>query len=444
MSRDNFQDGLGQPPQRLSPCLDVDDNTTAISLPPPLPTRGHQRSRTAVELPPLFARTQSSSPTRASTFLPFLRPQSTRSLSPERISVAETTAESTVSGDPSVTKKRTTGAVERLASWFEGSSEPVNITLVPSPRKEKTDPLVETENMDNIFSASHGSREDNLTRRRPQERPTNASTSRFSFFRKSTVSVPHETLGEDELVNMNVEEALYPHGRPDEYSPAAFKNLEQNAEGTIRRFQHAYTEQQLSLRQTTSTKNVQSDELEAAQTRNEHLKMQLQEMAERATEQERMIAQLRSELAAQQSSLATFRSQQQQSVRMVSDDGSNEPDSTTPRSRYRRKRSSDISTSGESELGSDVSSVVSVFSEPLSSVPSRTTSIIASPVSKISTIGGREQDCPNCHGMHTNEAWDVMNVMRAESTALKQRIAQLESAQDDALDFLSGLRLTGR
>ncbi|KAK6383592.1 hypothetical protein LTS17_002884 [Exophiala oligosperma] len=276
--------------------------------------------------------------------------------------------------------------------------------------------------MDNIFSASHGSREDNLTRRRPQERPTNASTSRFSFFRKSTVSVPHETLGEDELVNMNVEEALYPHGRPDEYSPAAFKNLEQNAEGTIRRFQHAYTEQQLSLRQTTSTKNVQSDELEAAQTRNEHLKMQLQEMAERATEQERMIAQLRSELAAQQSSLATFRSQQQQSVRMVSDDGSNEPDSTTPRSRYRRKRSSDISTS----------------------VPSRTTSIIASPVSKISTIGGREQDCPNCHGMHTNEAWDVMNVMRAESTALKQRIAQLESAQDDALDFLSGLRLTGR
>lgn len=326
--------------------------------------------------------------------------------------------------------------MERLASWFEGSSEPVNITLVPSPRKEKTDPLVETENMDTIFSAGQ-SHKDNLTRR-PHERSTNASISRFSFFRKSTVSLPRETLGEDELVTMNVEEALYPHGRPDEYSPAVFKNLEQNAEGTIRRFQHAYTEQHLSLKQITSAKNVQSDELEAAQTRNEHLKMQLQEMAERATEQERMIAHLRAELAAQQSSLDTFRPQQQ-SVRMVSDDGPREADST-PRSRYRRKRSSDISTSGESELGSDVSSVVSVFSEPLSSVPSQTTSI-ASPVSKVTMMGGRE-DCPNCHGMHTSEAWDVMNVMRAESTALKQRIAQLESAQDDALDFLSGLKLS--
>ncbi|KIW19744.1 hypothetical protein PV08_00318 [Exophiala spinifera] len=432
MSRDKFQDRLAQPPPRQS-CLDVEDDTP-ISVPPPIPTSGLQRLRTAVELPPLSAWTPSSSPTRASTFLPFLRPQSTRTVSPERVSVAET-AESSVSAELSVTKRRPTGAVERLASWFEGSSEPVNITLVPSPRKEKTDPLVETETMDAIFSAGHSSK-DNFTRR-SQERPTNASTSRFSFFRKSTVSLPHETLGEDELVNMNVEQALYPHGRPDEYSPAAFKNLEQNAEGTIRRFQHAYTEQQLSLKQITSAKNVQSDELDAAQTRNEHLKMQLQEMAERATEQERMIARLRAELAAQRSSLDTFTSRQQ-SVRMVSDDGPSEAEST-PRSRYRRQRSSDVSTSGESELGSDVSSVVSVFSEPLSPASSKTTSA-ASPVSKVSMMSARE-DCPNCHGMHTSEAWDVINVMRAESTALKQRVAQLESAQDDALDFLSGLKL---
>lgn len=331
--------------------------------------------------------------------------------------------------------KKTSGAVDRLASWFEGSSEPVNITLIPSPRKEKLDPLNETETMEHFFYASPDSL-DTFTRKpkRPSlSSPAMSSTSRFSFFRRSTV--PESPLGgtnSDELTEMDIQEALFPHGYPDEFSPATFKNLQLNAEGTLRRFQQAYIEQAKSLRTAISTKNVQADELEAAQTRNEHLKLQLQDMAERAAEQEKAIAELKAQLATQRSSLET-RHSQQRSIRMV--DQEREFDSSA-QLKYRRNRSSDVSTLG-SEAGSEVSSVVSVFSEAMSAAPSQATSAL----STTSTTYARD-NCPKCHGLSESEAWDVIGMMKIESVALKQRIAQLESAQDDALDFLSGLKMS--
>lgn len=229
----------------------------------------------------------------------------------------------------------------------------------------------------------------------------------------------------DDLAQINIEDALFPHGRPDEFSPAAFKNLQLNAEGTIRRFQNAHKEQLQSLKTLTSTKNVQSDELEAAETKNEHLKLQLEDMAERAMEQEKQIIDLRAQLAAQRLSLEAA----QQSIRMVPQDVDE-----NPRSNYRRNRSSDMSTALESEAGSDVSSVVSIFSEPVSTAPSQATTVDSS-------FPTTTRDCPRCHGMRPSDAWDVVSVMKLESVALKNRISELESAQDDALDFLSGLNL---
>lgn len=437
MSRDMLQGALAPPPPRQLP-FDL-GNPSSISLPPPAPIRGHQRSRTAADLPPLFVPRDSSSPTRSSTFLPFLRPQSTRSLSPERASVADT-VESAGSARESVTRKRPGGTVERLASWFDGASDPVNITLVPTPRKEKLDPVLEAGNMESLFSASQESL-DNLTRR-PQKKPSlpgypTSNPSRFSFFRKSTVSLSPDTIEGDELTQLDIQQALFPHGHPDEFSPAALKNLQLNADGTIRRFQQAYIDQQTSLKAVTSARNVLADDLEAAQTRNEHLKMQLKDMAERAAEQEKTVEDLRAQFAIQKPSLES-RQSQQHSIRMVPQDGAGEIDST--RTRYRRNRSSDVSSCGESELGSDVSSVISIFSEALSAAPSHATSI-SSPV--LTPMAHRDE-CSKCHGHggHATEAWDVVNMMKMESTALKQRISQLENAQDDALDFLSGLKLT--
>ncbi|KAH0846694.1 hypothetical protein AYO21_08092 [Fonsecaea monophora] len=427
MSKDTFNQGFGAlaPPHPRRLPFDHNNTDSSLSLPPPPPARGHQRSRTTTDLPPLVTRTQSSSPTRASAFS-FLRPQSTRSLSPERLRPADT-------GDDfgsieSPTKKRPV----KLANWFEGSSEPVNITLVPSPRKEKLDPLLEAFAPEEASSTSPEPEDSTLTRRPPKKPslsgPAVSSMSRFNFFRRvtTTQSAPDDP---DELAQLDIDHALFPHGHPGEFSPAAFKNLQLNAEGTIRRLQQAYREQRQSLRSVTSTKNVQADELEAAQTRNEHLKLQLHEMAERAAEQENLIADLRAQLSAQLSLES-----QHQSVRIV-------PQNTDskPRPKYRRYRSSDVSTSGESEAGSEVSSVVSVFSEALSTATSQATSV-ASPVLKSASLA--REDCSRCHGLRHSDAWDVVGMMKIESAALKHRIAELESAQDDALDFLSGLKLS--
>ena len=295
MSRDLFNQGFGalSHPDTRKLHFGFGDEP-ALSLPPPPPIRGHQRSRTSVDLPPLITRTQSHSPTRPSAFS-FLRPGSTRSLSPERATPAEA-AEFTVEAQ-SPTKRRSGG----LAAWFEGgSSAPVNIGLVPSPQKERLDPVEEVGTSEELFSQSQESLDTHLTRR-PQQRPTPSgptvsNMSKFNPFRRSMTTLTSPEDG-DELAQLEVEDALFPHGRSDEYSPAAFKNLQQNAEGTIRRYQQAYKDQRQSLRTAISTRNVQADELEAAEMRNEQLKLQLQEMADRAAdraaEQAKMITEMR-------------------------------------------------------------------------------------------------------------------------------------------------------
>ncbi len=421
MSQDMFDRGFGtraHPNSRTQP-FDFDQDNSPLSLPPPPATKGHQRSRTAVNLPPLFTRKQSFSPTRSSA-LSFLRPGSTRSLSPERVTPAEADEFAVQEQAQSSTKRKSGG----LAAWFEGgSSAPVNIGLVTSPQKEKLDPVEEASTSEELFSMSQEAVDKTLTQR-PQLKPrsseqTPSTMSKFNIFRKSTTTLasPEDM---DELAQLDVDTALFPHGRPDEFSPAAFKNLQQNAEGTINRFQLSHREQRQFLRTITSNKNVQADELEAAETRNEYLKLQLEDMAERAAEQERFITEMRAQLAQQRFSLESH----QQSIRMVPNDAD-----TSPRPKHRRNRSSDVSTLGESEAGSEVSSVASVFSEQLSIAPSRATSAEFS--DSIARV-----DCPRCHGMRPSDAWDVVSVMKIESRALKERIAVLEDAQEKALDAI--------
>ena len=411
-----------------------------IAIPPPTSSKGHQRSRTTVELPPLHTRTASVSPTRFSTFLPSLRSAS-RTPSPERVSVKEAAEFDVGAQEPS---QRPRG-VKNLASWFEGSSEPVNITLVPSPKKERPDPIPiqEAETTEKMFSASNDSL-DNLTKRPQSSRTaTSNAPSRFSFFRKAS-QIHSPTQDGDELSTLDIRETLFPSGPPDEFSPAAFKNLQLNAEGTLRRFQISHIDQQRIVKSLSATKQSQADDLEASDTRNEHLMLQLEEMAEKATEQERLIAALRAELNV----AYNHPSQQTQdmSIRKVS---------CNSEARTKRDRSSNISNLSAS---SDESSNISVFSHA-DSLDSPGTSVAASPIMKHARLHYTNvqhqsptnhhqhnavipvHECQKCHGVKASEAWDVVTMMKAESQALKQRISDLEGANDEALSFLDGLNV---
>jgi len=304
---------------------------------------------------------------------------------------------------------------------------------------------------------------DTLTSRpsRPQSQPRAESTSRFSFFRKQATT-PILAPGEiDSLSSLDIRDALFPGGPADEFSPAAFKNLQLNAEGTLRKFQFAHQEQQKQIRSLKSTNTAQTDDLEASQIRSEHLKLQLVEMAERAAEQERLITSLRNELASisHPYSEESFELQQS-SVRKVPQNL--DMSQTYQTSRSRRKRVSDAPSATSSEP-SDRFSIFSADQRSLNNfVDSPGTSAAPSPVMKhasmhittVSTPMHQHEhtavsvipvpECQKCYGVRADEAWDVISMMKVESQALKERIEELEGANGQALDLLGsldGLRL---
>lgn len=105
---------------------------------------------------------------------------------------------------------------------------------------------------------------------------------------------------EYEISNLDVEAALFPGGAPaagDAFSPAAYKNLQVNAVALVRRLQNAFTEQAGTLRELTAEREADRDELDEATTRARHLKMQLEDMAYKAADQERAMRELLDELA---------------------------------------------------------------------------------------------------------------------------------------------------
>lgn len=133
-----------------------------------------------------------------------------------------------------------------------------------------------------------------------------AISSRFS---STTPTSP--AFDDDELCNLNIEAALFPQGLPpsdrDPISPAAFKSLHMNAVGLLTRMQAAFRERVTALHDLQAERSAQRDELEEAETRARHLKMQLEDMARKAQEHERAIQSLAEELAAERRARAEER-----------------------------------------------------------------------------------------------------------------------------------------
>ena len=137
---------------------------------------------------------------------------------------------------------------------------------------------------------------------------------RFSFFASksstSKLADPH-----DEIIDLDISKALFPAGPADPFSPAAFKNLVQNAEGLLLRIQAAYKELALRMRELTGEKEAkaeelalrmreltgekeaQAEELAESETRAKHLKIQLDDMAAKLAKQDEVVMNLVDDLA---------------------------------------------------------------------------------------------------------------------------------------------------
>ncbi|PQE32068.1 transport SEC61 subunit alpha protein [Rutstroemia sp. NJR-2017a WRK4] len=249
----------------------------------------HQRSNTLTQLLPF-----GSAPRRNSQ----LSIASTASPSKEEI---EWEYMASFTGDKDRPTKVADKAKGGIGSWFGGSSAPAATgasdqeettskmaSRDPSPHppkleRKRTLPVLEVTNA-------------------PPPKPSGSSV--FNFFSPKhspkhspkTVQLP-AALNTDEYLTLDIQASLFPSGQIDPFSPAAFKNLLANAEGLLQKLQTAYKLRTIEFHELKAEKEAQAEELEEAETRTKHLKLQLQDMVKKMNEQDTAIEDMVMQLA---------------------------------------------------------------------------------------------------------------------------------------------------
>lgn len=372
----------------------------------------------------------------------------------------------------------------RLAHWFQGSSDPINLGILPSPIKEKT-------SFSDIMSTTPGTRPPNMQSNSVSQLPSKPPlASRFSFFtsKPALPELPSQPADlHDEFINLDIKKALFPAGPADPFSPAAFKNLLQNAEGLLSRLQAAYKERTISLHEMTAENETQTEELEGTETRAKHLKIQLDNMAVKLAKQDELMMDLVDDLAREKQLRREENDARKRSVVLVKSSRGDAFAQNTQRNseveeRRARRGTSLVSDSGfDSEEESYVDSLCSKNREmtsPNASVSSFSTTnspdgcIPPEPISlpqparlppksspqMLSTFqnvikgksgGSRLSEpamtpvenalstCPNCHGSKASQAWSMVHRVKEENRVLQARVAQIESAVDACLDLVT-------
>lgn len=349
----------------------------------------------------------------------------------------------------------------------------------PSRQREKSPARGDQPGDDSTLSAEAATSPDTTPGSQPTTTPDSGGSpantqSRFGFLSALTnrwssqpVITPQV---EEELLNMNIETALYPSGTPDAFSPAAYKNLQANATGLLLKMQTAYRQRTTALQDMQGERSAEKEETEEAHLRVDHLKMQLEHMASQAVEQEHAMKQLMDELKAERKArrgeqLAREKLFAEGSV--VSEDlGVDEEE----RKKWRKSGStikSDVSfdtdeESAESEsvfsrsrsptLTTSATEILDMPSPeggntPTLSLPPRpkfnkemsTFQKLMKGISGDSANDGRSGGCKSCKSQDSSMAWDTVSLLRDENKDLKQRMAQLEVAVEGALDLVNGI-----
>ncbi|KAI4128923.1 MAG: hypothetical protein LQ347_003979 [Umbilicaria vellea] len=495
------QDILVAPPAALtSDHLLQDSQLPTEEKVRPKQARTHQRQLTDIlsfhKLPALHIRSRASSPTRDSikhkrSQSPLKESDSQRSPQPSpqlSPTIEKWSVLPTVTGDKSG-QIRIEEKGGKLADWFRGESEPVNLRVLPSPTKETVDPL-------EAMSSPAASRPPlSLHRNSTSQlftKSPNTSTSRFTFFKpKAPATQPLQSLAppDDEFLTLDISAALFPEGPLIPSSPNSFQTLLQNAESVLQRLQTAYKQRTTSLHDLTASYSAQTEELSEAETRARHLKQQLNNITLRVAEQDAAMMNLVDELAREKQLRREEEEARKRSVKLVKrepveGDNNSVEEEGGKFERY-GNRSSVASDSGfESE---DEGFACSIFSASpnaydavtsacpsLSSASSGTSAEIhqaefltitparprpAMPPQRTSMfqkvlgmngassrglpMQGHDESlrtgCTNCQGVKASEAWNVVGILKEENKGLKDRVCNLESAVEGCLEMVGGI-----
>ena len=383
-------------------------------------------------------------------------------------------------------------AIDSTKSWFNGSSAPVKLGI---QQQDEDDTVSESgsEVPSEYYSSDSESEEEeeehhnamNIFNRKPTHTraasetpvrseqmatPTKAqhqspAASRFAWLlstqKNAAVPAPSPAPvyhnADDELLNLNISQALFPHGPANPLAPSSFNDLLANAEALLSRYQKSYRQLSTALVDAQAEQSAQDDELDEAETRAQHLKMQLETMAARATEQDEQMRSLMEDLAferharqeeeaARKRSLALIRSQPQCSCQ------------DTPRRRNRVSNSelsvdsgfeSDAETDAASlfsrnclsPTGTDRSSILEVEAEVTPTKHKKVQSLQRGGTydkPRGGSVSVQSWGCANCEGGSQASVWGRLSKEREENRVLRQRVESLEEAVEGALDAVAG------
>lgn len=458
--------GFNSPRPALSPLSEYHSGFSDADY---TPSHSHRRQQSLSNLLPLAFRSRTPSPTRNPPQLPEPMPYTGEGRSGPR-------------GD--------TPKGGGLTGWFNNTAASSMLGMSSAQDDDHHTPnTTPTQLRRRPTTTSH-----------PTTPKNNTAASRFmsalssKFTGTTAPSTPASPLIDDEICTLNIEAALFPPTSTptsptsrDTFSPAAFKNLEMNAVGLLTKMQSAYRDRVATLKEIEAEKLAQREELEEAETRNRHLKMQLEGMARKAQDQEQEMARLVEELAKARADAERPRpfppASSEGSVVCSEDLG---VDEERRRRRAWARRSGETAKSSEAGGGSggaetdddESAESESVFSRCRSptltisghmegeGVPSQRGLLVPPPQTArakvqqhqppppqpqlsafqkiIKGIAGDAEEtsgCSNCRGRDASVAWDTLSVLRDENKHLKVRMGELEVAVEGALDLVNGIGL---
>lgn len=452
----------------------------------PLPHNGHQRSLTGSffdNCQPFINRATSSlqqHTSRASFHAPT---KSLASFIPSRSAIESTASQ----------PKIRAGA-KALQNWFNGASNQIQLGI---GAREESDDEYEHEH-DDYDSEEDDEDEGNMMAgifnrgpafTRPSEPPQQTQgpapnkphehqstpASRFAWLlstqKNSAIPppVPSPTYHNpsDELLNLNISQALFPHGPADPLAPSSFNDLLSNAESLLSRFQTSYRQLSTALVDARAEQSAQDDELDEAETRVRHLKSQLETMAARASEQDEQMRRLMEELMFERRARQEEEAARKRSLALVKGHATREqaechsPGPEIPR-RRNRVSNSDVSVDSgfESECETDTGSIfsrtncMSPTGTDLSSVAESDDRDVT-PKSKKPQATQRRSTydkvrdgavdlekggwgCSNCEGGSQASVWGRLAREREENSVLRRRVGELEEAVEGALNVVDG------
>ncbi|KAI0128547.1 hypothetical protein BJ170DRAFT_333501 [Xylariales sp. AK1849] len=367
-------------------------------------------------------------------------------------------------------ERRQESSPKRFAGWLGGGSTP---------------PIDEASSPDTTPKSRRGMTPTYTT----PKSAASGTQSRFGFLASSVSALTTRLTNQspaspgkldDELFNLNVETALVPpesFAGHETFSPAAYKNLQANATGLLAKMQNAYRQRTMALHEMQAERSAEREEEEETQMRVDNLKLQLEQMAIKATQQEETMRQMMSELNAERKA----RNEERMTRDKLSAEGSMVSEDLGVDDEERKKwRKSGCTVKSDLSFDTDSESVESesVFSRSRS--PTITTSatesnldlpLVRGSQGKVPTLGLppkpkltremttfqklmkgisgetlREEDeqadgCDNCQGQDASVAWDTVSLLRHENQGLKHRVGQLEVAVEGALDMINGIGL---